>query len=373
VPRREWHERRRRRHGHHARHQRHERHGRHGKWFDPSKWPTLRLLHSRIQRRIFAWFIVVILLSLGAARWISHMGAARWWTVIPVVMIIGMGSGAIAWRLTWPLLAVIDAARKIGDGDLATRIHTRNHHGELAILADAINDMATRIERQLKDQRELLAAVSHELRTPLGHMRILIETERERGGDTRALGELEAEIARLDDLVGRRLASSRLDFGQLDRRSVDVGALAADVATQAKIAADRISADENTRAEIDPTLVRRALANLIDNARLHGGGAIAVRVERRGEDVALEVDDAGPGVPEERRADAGTPFVPSSGGGLGLGLALVHRIAVAHGGRAWIADRPGGGARVGFAVPVVPAPVVRDEDAAESRGASAPV
>jgi two-component system OmpR family sensor kinase len=111
---------------------------------------------------------------------------------------------------------------------------------------------------------------------------------------------------------------------------------------------------------VDPTLLRRALANLIDNARVHGGGAVAVRVERRGEDIALEVDDAGPGVPEARRADAGRAFVPSTGGGLGLGLALVHRIATAHGGHSWIVDRPGGGARVGFQVPVIPPPPVGD-------------
>lgn len=330
------------------------------KWFDPQRWGNMRLLHSRIQRRIFAWMVIVMLVSFFGARWIAHMNGAKWWTVIPIVMVVGMASGAIAWRFTMPLLAVIDAARKIGDGELSTRIKSRRHHGELVILADAINDMAARIERQIADQRELLAAVSHELRTPLGHMRILIETERERaaaGADTKRLDELEAEIARLDDLVGRLLASSRLDFGQLDRRPVDVGALAADVATQAKVAADKITADDDTRADVDPTLVRRALANLIENARVHGGGAIAVRVEGRGDDVALEVDDAGPGVPEERRADAGKPFVPSKGGGLGLGLSLVHRIAAAHGGRAWIVDRPGGGARVGFALPrVAPAP-----------------
>src|SRR5688500_2533651 len=103
----------------------HAHHGHH------AKWGTLRLLHSRIQRRIFAWFVVVIIVSLAAARWIQHMGAARWWTAIPVVLVIGMASGAIAWRLTWPLLAVIDAARKIGDGDLSTRIKTRHQHGEL--------------------------------------------------------------------------------------------------------------------------------------------------------------------------------------------------------------------------------------------------
>ncbi len=109
-------------------------------------------------------------------------------------------------------------------------------------------------------------------------------------------------------------------------------------------------AEGDVTAAVDPTLVRRAIANLIDNARVHGGGAVAVKIERRAQQIAIEVDDAGPGVPKDRRADAFRAFVPSSGGGLGLGLALVSRIAVAHGGGAWIADRPGGGARVGFTV-----------------------
>ena len=98
--------------------------------------------------------------------------------------------------------------------------------------------------------------------------------------------------------------------------------------------------------------MRRAVANLLDNARVHGGGATAVRVQRRGAQIAIEVDDKGPGVTADRRADAFRAFVPSSGGGLGLGLALVSRIAVAHDGGAWIDDRPGGGARVGFTVGV---------------------
>src|SRR5213076_2028674 len=92
------------------------------------------------------------------------------------------------------------------------------------------------------------------------------------------------------------------------------------------------------------------VANLIDNVRVHGGGAVAVRVARRGAQIAIEVDDAGPGVAADRRADAFRAFVPSRAGGLGLGLALVSRIAVAHGGGAWISDRPGGGARVGFTI-----------------------
>ena len=368
----------------HARHhrRRHRRHRHdpdapHGWHADQYRWQALKwrpawMIHARLRWSLFFWFGLVIALALGLRYWLIRAGWSPRWTGVAVFVMVWMATGALAWRLTRPLLEVIDAARKIGAGELSTRIAAPRHGGELHVLARAINGMARRIEAQMKDQRELLAAVSHELRTPLGHMRILIETERDRGGDARALAELEAEIARLDDLVGRLLASSRLDFGHLERRSIDVGVLVADVATSARVDAAAISAEPAATAEVDPTLVRRALSNLIDNARIHGGGAVAVRVELRGDDVAIEVDDAGPGVPEERRADAGKPFVPSTGGGLGLGLALVHRIAAAHGGRAWIADRPGGGARVGFAVPRV-APAAPPKPDAGSRSATPPV
>jgi signal transduction histidine kinase len=309
-------------------------------------------LQARMRRRIFGWLTMAF--ASGAIA-MYYWPELRWWHGLAALFVLSGMSGAIAFRLTRPLLMVVRVAQDIGDGKLETRLDVEDHRGETRLLAMAINEMAERIEQQLKDQRQLLAAVSHELRTPLGHMRVLIDTARDTR-DPKALGELEREVLVLDDLVGRLLASSRLEFGNLDCRPVDLGELVSDVATAAGVAPEAIEAIGEVRASIDPTLVRRAVANLLDNARVHGGGAVAVRIERRAAQVAIEVDDAGPGVPADRRADAFRAFVPSRAGGLGLGLALVSRIAVAHGGGAWITDRPGGGARVGFTVELAPRP-----------------
>jgi signal transduction histidine kinase len=345
---------------HHGRHRREHHAKRHERWreiraerelwkTEPGRSPWLPWwLQAQMRRRIFSWFAIAF--AIGVFAGVKWWGYHHWWHFLFAAIALSVASGFVSWRLTRPLIAVVKAARDIGDGKLDTRLHA-GKRGEMRVLASAINDMASRIEQQIKDQRQLLAAVSHELRTPLGHMRVLVETARERK-DPKVLDEIDREIITLDDLVGRLLASSRLEFGNLDRREIELGELISDVANSAGIAPEKIEAIGDVRAKVDPTLVRRALANLIDNARVHGGGAIAVRATRRDGLVAIEVDDAGPGVPPDRRADAFRAFVPSSGGGLGLGLALVSRIAAAHDGGAWIEDRPGGGARVGFTVSV---------------------
>jgi two-component system, OmpR family, sensor kinase len=313
--------------------------------------PWVWWIQARLRQKIFLWLGIAIAIGLFAGGYIGHWhGASKGWAIFAILAVSWMGSGAIAWRLTRPLSLVVEAARDIGDGKLETRIAVRGH-GEVAMLATAINDMAARIEVQLREQRQLLAAVSHELRTPLGHLRVVLETARERGLEPALFVELDREVVELDDLVGKLLASSRLEFGQLHVTPVELGELVAEAAIAAGVSPEAISAEGDCLAPVDPTLVRRAVSNLLDNAVRHGKGVVAVRVCGDAEQVAIEVDDAGPGVPAERRADAFTAFVPSAAGGLGLGLALVQRIAASHGGRAWIADRgEATGARVGFSV-----------------------
>jgi two-component system, OmpR family, sensor kinase len=334
-----------------ARHSLHRGHHHGHRYRHHRRRPWVWWIQARLRQKIFLWLGIAIAMGLFAGGYVGHWhGASKGWTIFAILAVSWMGSGAIAWRLTRPLSLVVEAARDIGAGKLDTRIAVRGH-GEVAMLATAINDMAARIEVQLKEQRQLLAAVSHELRTPLGHLRVVLETARERGLEPALFAQLDREVVELDELVGKLLASSRLEFGQLQITPMELGELVAEAAIAAGVSAEAISAEGECRAPVDPTLVRRAVSNLLDNAARHGGGVVAVRVHGDADEVAIEVEDAGPGVPAARRADAFTAFVPSSAGGLGLGLALVHRIAVAHGGRAWILDRRDPtGARVGFSV-----------------------
>ncbi len=190
-------------------------------------------------------------------------------------------AGLIARRLGRPLWQVARVASDIGNGQLQSRVRLHRHHrrDEIGMLADAINDMAMRIEKQLKDQRELLAAVSHELRTPLGHARVLLEMLRDqKTGDGKAtsektIDEIEREIMEIDDLVGELLASSRLSFDTLSYAKLEALDIAARALERVGLSLDLLSSeDETIPFEGDATLLGRALANLLENAKRHGGG-----------------------------------------------------------------------------------------------------
>jgi signal transduction histidine kinase len=335
---------------------RHARHHQHG--CGPDGGPRWRFwrMHSRLRHRLFWWFGAAIAVSAGVAAGTHHLlgGHAGPAPLIAGAVVLWAASGVIAWRLTRPLGQLIRVTREIGDGRLDARLELHGRSRDFGELADAVNDMAERLQAQAAGQRELLAAVSHEIRTPLGHMRILVDTGRDAGPGPWA--DLEREVLEVDALVDQLLAGSRLDFSALDRRELDAAAVALLALERAGLDASLLEPPATTlRVEADPTLLGRALANLLANARGHGGGATALRVRRGDREVQFEVDDGGPGIPAE---DVGRVFEPfyrgkeGKGGSLGLGLALVRRIAEAHGGRAWAENRAGGGARVGFSVGV---------------------
>ncbi|MCX4242413.1 HAMP domain-containing sensor histidine kinase [Paraliomyxa miuraensis] len=272
--------------------------------------------------------------------------------LLGVLGVLWAASGAIAWRLTRPLAQLVQVTQAFGEGKLSTRASLPRGPGELSVLARTFNDMADRIQKQIADQRELLAVVSHEIRTPLGHMRVLIDLARD-GEDPGILDELEREVLEVDRLVDKLLASSRLEFDQVDRRPLRVDELVARALTRAELPPELMVVETDALTiHGDATLLSRALANLVDNARVHGGGLRALRVYRRDGSLYLAAEDEGPGLPVEDRERLFESFVRGGGGGkLGLGLALVERIARAHGGLAFAEDREEGGARVGFCLP----------------------
>jgi signal transduction histidine kinase len=285
-----------------------------------------------------------------------------WRFILPLLLsggMLWMMSGAIARRLTRPMDELVRAASALGAGKLEARVQLgRGATGEMGVLAESFNDMAARIERQMADQRELLAAVSHELRTPLARLRVLTEILRDGGGDPKTLDNVDREVVELDALVGELLASSRLDFGQVTLRPLDARELAARAVERSGLPAEVLSVEAaDTSLVADATLLGRALANLLDNARRHGQGAEALRVLERDGHLAFCVDDRGPGLQPGEETRIFQPFYRKDRGGeareagsLGLGLALVQRIARAHGGEAFAENRPGGGARIGFTV-----------------------
>lgn len=289
----------------------------------------------------------------------------RWggWRFVVVLMLV-MGilwgaSGLFAARLLRPLRHLEDMARRIGDGDLTVRSRLDPHHdGELGMLGSTMNEMVARIEKQLADQRELLAAVSHELRTPLGHLRLLVEMGREKPS-TKTIDEIEKEVLEIDALVAQLLATSRLDFGTLHTKAFDPIELAETALARFDIDVCALEVEgERALMEADPTLLGRAVANLLSNAAQHGGGVRRLLIRFEDNDVVFAVEDDGPGFADDERQKVFEAFYRGehrAGASLGLGLSLVSRIAKAHGGRAWIEDVEGGGARVLFSISAVPA------------------
>jgi signal transduction histidine kinase len=232
-------------------------------------------------------------------------------------------------------------------------------HDEVAALAASFNRAAGRIEELVKSHKMLLANCSHELRTPLTRINLALSL----AGDNikpEKQSQLKADIAELDQLIEELLLASRLDAAGAPERTEDVDLLA--LAAEEGARYDASVAGEPVVARGDPSLLRRMIRNLLENARRHGGGDPNVRVGRAGEcSACIEVRDHGPGIPVGEHEKIFEPFyrLPGSvesGRGSGLGLALVRQIAHSHGGKAECVAADGGGSRFRVVLPAIAAP-----------------
>jgi len=292
--------------------------------------------------------------ALGTVRGcVNHARGLHWGGVLATLfaafLTIWAATGKLAFHITRPLQDLTRVTRELGEGKLESRVRLGHHHkGEVGILAESINEMAKRIERQMRDQRELLAGVSHEIRSPLARLRVLAELLQSATPSADLHAKIEREVAEIDELVGKLLASSRLDFGALELQQL----CARDVALRALEHAGlppTLLLDTSQAANVrgDATLLARALGNLLENAQHHASGVEALTLAADDSDVSFEVIDHGPGLNADALAHGFDPFFrgardgqTSSRGALGLGLSLVQRIARAHRGDATIQNRP---------------------------------
>ncbi|RFS82360.1 sensor histidine kinase [Actinomadura spongiicola] len=291
-------------------------------------------------------------------------------TVVTVVVLAGVG--LLVWRAvrwaTRPLEEIASTAARIGDGELSRRLAVPGPNTEVGRLAEALNGMLGQIEAAFREReasedrlRRFVADASHELRTPVATVRGYAELFRRGAADrpedlAKAMSRIESEAERMGRLVDEMLLLARLDQGRpLEREPVDLAALAADaVADAAVVEPGRpliLDADAPVVVTGDAGRLRQVLDNLLANVRRHTppGTAATVRVSDRDGDAVLEVADEGPGIPAVDRPRVFERFYradPSRSrdrGGSGLGLSIVAAVAEAHGGRASVADAPGGG------------------------------
>ena len=330
----------------------------------PHRWrggrpPLAWILARGIHRTLVAFLLVAAMLgaSAGFALHVASVGGAGFGMACLAISIFA-ALWPLSWmasmRIAWPLQRLATVAGDLRDGALGSRDQLGSDGGpqEVGEVAGAPRGMADRVARQLKDQRALMAAVSHELRSPLGRARVLIEMAREGSAPATFHDDLQAEIDAMDGLVGDLLAAARIDFEAVAPREISAAELAQRAVEAARLPPETFDpgpVPETGAVRADPTLLARALATLLDNARRYGGTHVRLRLRGRLLRVRFEVEDDGPGFAPGDEVRAFEPFwrgPDSRPRGEGLGLALVRQIAEAHGGEAGAENRKEGGARV---------------------------
>ena len=285
-------------------------------------------------------------------------------TVIGIVVIgtAGLLAGIViafglAGSLARPIQRLAAAAGRLGDGDLTARARDVRGPREIEDLARSFDDMAERVERTVRAQREFVANASHQLRTPLTGMKLQLENAID-GTDDPTLGErlrsAEHEVDRLAEIVDRLLSTARhIEEGTIAH--VDLAGAAERAVGRWRDRAERAGASVDARGDsveavANPADVDQILDNLIDNALSYGSPP--VELETGGDDQAawITVRDRGPGIPADERAKVTDRFFRGRSGsgskGSGLGLAIARELTERWGGTLRIDDMDGGGTAV---------------------------
>lgn len=264
-----------------------------------------------------------------------------------------LGAYLIARQVTHPLKRLALAARKLGQGGIPQPLPEQGAEEVIAVTR-AFNQMSSDLAANERERTLVLAGISHDLRTPLSRVRLAAEMS----GDESLRSGLILDVEQMDAVIHQFLDYARLDEIEVPQMT-DLNALVREVAQRFEAAAQSVSLELQPVAVIParPLLLRRALANLLDNAIKYGGGEITVRLYSEAGKVVLTVSDSGVGIPCEQFEAVKRPFIRldaarSDVTGSGLGLAIVERAARLHQGAFHLEQRDGGGLVAKLVLPV---------------------
>jgi two-component system sensor histidine kinase RstB len=251
------------------------------------------------------------------------------------------------------------ASTQMCRGDFTVRV--QSELGDmLESIGGSLNQLAERIGQLLSDERDLLRTVAHEVRAPISRMRFRVERIQERAGDAdgKDTSGLVADLQQVDNLFEELLTYVAFDEFDYERPALQtseidvlstVQRLVVDVTSTEPGVSVRVQGAGGVRIVANPKLFDRAVTNLLLNAVAYGGGKISIYVREFPKECVVDVQDAGPGIPERDRPRVIKPFVRVASKktrGTGLGLAIVKRIMNLHQGSLHIVDAPTGGASI---------------------------
>lgn len=319
--------------------------------------------------------LVLVSLRLSNGSWINTatpiQSPARFFSMqlgfsmaVMLIAVVGF-SALIVGRMTDPLKKLSRAAEQLGTDVRAPAIPEVGPV-EVRRTARAFNEMQNRIRRFVEDRTQMLAAIAHDLGTPVTRLRLRAEFVED--------DELREKMLRdLDDMqhmVASTLSFIREDTTSETQETVELGSLLARVCDDIQDTGSDVTLNELPRwvlLECRPAALRRAIANLVENAVKYGTLA-RVTLHLEADTIVIRVDDEGPGIPESFQEDAFQPFHRLDAsrnldtGGTGLGLAVARTIARAHGGDIILSNLPQVGLRAELRLPRL----IRDEKSAPS-------
>ena len=275
---------------------------------------------------------------------------------VSIVFIATVVSIWMAHRIAAPIRDFGRAAERLGVDLTAPPLAERGPQ-ELRVTIQAFNRMQDRLRRFLEDRTQMLAAISHDLRAPLARLRLRAELVADGEPQRKMFDDLEDMNAMIDST----LAFARNDARREPRRLVDLGVLVGDVCEDAGDAGGEVSYTGQRGIDIPcrPTDIRRAVANLVDNAVKYGG-CVRVDVVRDASRITIVVDDDGPGIPPEEQEKVFAPFYrreparDPAKAGVGLGLSIARTVAREHGGDVTLGNHSTGGLRALIELPALP-------------------